>query len=288
MQIPLARLALAVVLASSFLQVHAQPAKAPTPPGAPAQPTGPRYLLAVSEGTSGGTSPQEIIDKYKPLADLMGKVLGGQVLVDPSRSFQRLDEGLRAKRFDLAMARPSDYPARAVRDNGYRYVANASPDGQCVFLVPQKSAAKTLADLKGKRILLPEKISYMAQFCSAELRDAGLNLSQLEYVKEQEVVVYQLQNNRADLGGVASYSKALKGIGDAGLRELVRSRPQPYFPLIAGQRISPTQIAALRKELVKMKDTPAGKEILAKLGLAGFDDTGEKRLAELLAWLEKT
>lgn len=247
----------------------------------------PRFLLAVSEGTSGGTTPQEIIDKYKPLADVMGKVLGAQVVVEPARNFQRLDEGMRAKRYDLAMARPSDYPARGVRDYGFRYVANAKPDGNCVFIVPRASPARTIADLKGRRIMLPEKVSYMAQFCSAELRDAGFDLSRASYVKEQENVVYQLQNGNAELGGIASYSKALKGIGDAGVRELQRSRPQPYFPLIAGGRISGKQIGDLRKELLKLSDTPAGKEVLARMGIAGFDDGGEQRLGDLLAWLEK-
>jgi len=246
-----------------------------------------RYLLAVSEGTSGGTTPQEIIDKYKPLADVMGKVLGAQVVVEPARSFQRLEDGMRAKRYDLAMARPSDYPARGVRDFGFRYVANARPDGNCVFLVPKASTAKNIAELKGRRLILPEKISYMAQFCSAELRDAGFDISKAQYVKEQENVVYQLQNGNADLGGVASYSKALKGIGEAGLRELQRSRPQPYFPLIAGNRITGKQIAELRRELVKLTDKPEGKELAAKLGISGFDDGGEQRLGELLAWLEK-
>lgn len=246
-----------------------------------------RLLLAVSEGTSGGGHPEEVIEKYKPLAEIISKALKAQVIIEPVRSFQRLDEGMRAKRFDLAMARPSDYPARGVRDYGYRYVVNAKPDGHCVFVVPKDSPAKSLADLKGKRLVLPERVSYMAQFCSAELRDAGFDMSKVQYVKEQEVVVYQVQNKNADLGGIASYSKAAKGLDAANLRELQRSRPQPYFPLIAGGRLGGGQVQLLRKELVKVSGTPAGKEMLAKLGFTGLDDDGEKRLAELLNWLEK-
>jgi len=164
---------------------------------------------------------------------------------------------------------------------------NAKPDGHCVFVVPKASTARSLADLKGKRIVLPEKISYMAQFCSAELRDAGIDLATVQYVKEQEVVVYQLQNGNGDLGGLASYSKAIKQAGDAGLRELQRSRPQPYMPLIAGPKLTGAQIQVLRKELVSLTDKPEGKELVSKLAITGFDDAGEKRLRELLDWLEK-
>jgi ABC-type phosphate/phosphonate transport system substrate-binding protein len=265
----------------------ALPAVSATPGLAQQQPAPGRIVLAVSEGTSGGTRPEEIIDKYRPLADVIGKAVKMNVIVEPARNFQRLDEGMRAKRFDLAMARPSDYPGRAVRDYGYRYVVNASPDGHCVFVVPKTSTAKSLADLKGKRIVLPEKISYMAQFCSAELRDAGFDLSSVQYVKEQEVVVYQLQHNNADLGGVASYSKAAKQLDGAGLRELQRSRPQPYMPLVAGPKLSTAQIEAIRRELVKLSETPAGRELVAKLAITGFDDRGAKRVGELLNWLEK-
>jgi phosphonate transport system substrate-binding protein len=287
----LARTALAAALVLPI--VPCTPAFAQQPPQKPApQPNPPptlgRLVLAVSEGTSGGTRPDEIIDKYRPLADVIGKAVKMNVMIEPARSFQRLDEGMRAKRFDLAMARPSDYPARAVRDYGYRYVANAKPDGHCVFVVPKASAAKSIAELKGKRLVLPEKISYMAQFCSAELRDAGFDLTRdVQYVKEQEVVVYQLRTGAADLGGVASYSKALKELEAAGLRELQRSRAQPYMPLVAGPKLTSAQIEAIRMALVKLTETPAGREIVAKLSIGGFADGGDKRLGELIGWLEK-
>lgn len=278
----------AALLCASFASSPAAPRTAAPQPPAPARAPAAeeRLVLAVSEGTSGGATPGEIIEKYRPLAEVIGKAVHMNVIIEPARSFQRLDEGMREKRYDLAMARPSDYPARAVRDYGYRYVANAKPDGHCVFLVQKDSPARSLADLRGQRIVLPEKVSYMAQFCSAELRDAGFDLSQrVQYVKEQEVVVYWTQTLNAELGGVASYSKALKQ--KEGLRELARSRPQPYMPLIAGPRLSQAQIEAIRAELVKLQGTPAGQQLVARLGITGFDDGGEKRLNELLAWLEK-
>ena len=282
--------ALAAALLSVSLAASAAPAAGPRTASAqpPARSPAPeeRLVLAVSEGTSGGATPGEIIEKYRPLAEVIGRAVHMNVIIEPARNFQRLDEGMRERRYDLAMARPSDYPARAVRDYGYRYVANAKPDGHCVFLVSKDSPARSLADLRGQRIVLPEKVSYMAQFCSAELRDAGFDLSQrVQYVKEQEVVVYWTQTLNAELGGVASYSKALKQ--KEGLRELARSRPQPYMPLVAGPRLSQAQIEAIRAELVKLKDTPAGQQLVARLGITGFDDGGEKRLNELLAWLEK-
>lgn len=247
-----------------------------------------RLVLAVSEGTSGGTTPIEVVEKYRPLADVLGKALKTHVVVNPVSSFRRLEEGMSTKDFDLVMARPSDYPARGIRNAGYRYVANALPDGQCVFLVPKNSPATSIANLKGKAVALPDKASYMAHLCRAELRDAGFDVERhIQNVKEQESVLYQVRTNAVPAGGVASYSKALKSKDEAGLRELVRGRPQPYFPLVASPSVTPAQVAAIRKVLVSLQDSPEGPKILGGLGITGYDVAAEKRLADMLAWLEK-
>lgn len=281
-----ARAALAAALSAPLALCAAAPAAK-----APAQKPGEgRLVLAVSEGTSGGTTPLQIIDKYRPLADVIARAINVPVIIEPSRNFERLDDGMRERRYDLAMARPSDYPARAVRDYGYRYVVNAKPDGQCIFIVPKDSTAKSIADLKGHRVLLPEKVSYMARFCTAELRDAGFDMNDPEtvkYTREQEVVVYGVQTGISDMAGIASYSKARKGVDAAGLREMQKSRPQPYMPLVASPQVTPAQIEAIRAELVKLDATPAGQQILKSLAITGFDGSGEKRLSELLNWLEK-
>jgi ABC-type phosphate/phosphonate transport system substrate-binding protein len=282
-----ARTALAAALSVPLALCAAAPAaKAPARDAASEG----RLVLAVSEGTSGGTTPLQIIDKYRPLADVIARAIHAPVIIEPARNFERLDEGMRERRYDLAMARPSDYPARAVRDYGYRYVVNAKPDGQCIFIVPKGSGAKSIADLKGHRVLLPEKVSYMARFCTAELRDAGFDMNDPEtirYTREQEVVVYGVQTSISEMGGIASYSKARKGVDAAGLREMQKSRPQPYMPLVASPKVTPTQVEAIRAELVKLEATPAGQQILHGLSITGFDGTGEKRLLDLLNWLEK-
>jgi phosphonate transport system substrate-binding protein len=97
---------------------------------------------------------------------------------------------MKAGRFDFVMARPSDYPARGMRNYGYHYVAHAKPDGQCLIVVPKNSTLNTLADAKGKRWVLPEKAAYMTKFCNAELRDQGIDLAteKVTYVREQSTI----------------------------------------------------------------------------------------------------
>lgn len=291
-KLSLAALVLALAAFSLGPSAVANPAAGPivsTPPAASAG-----LLFAVSEGTSGGGSAitdEQIAAKYRPLTDVMQQALGQPVRVKYVRDFRALENGMKAGLFDLVIARPSDYPARGVRDYGYRAVTTTQPDGHCLLVVPKDSPYKSLADVKdigNKRLILPEDIAYMATFCTAELRDRGLRVqpNQTYYVREQAAIPFSLQNKLAQIGGIASYSGAAKRLEQDGLRVLHSSRAQPFLPLIASSRITPEQVARLRSAMVALADTPQGASQLAAIGLKNFDTDPQPRLLALLQWLE--
>ena len=61
-----------------------------------------------------------------------------------------------------------------MRDYGYSYIASTKPDGQCFVIVPKGSALKTIDEVKGKRIALPEQIAYMrAKSCRWSARSSS-------------------------------------------------------------------------------------------------------------------
>lgn len=276
------RLILALVLsATSFVQVSAK--------DNPVTKSDTRLFLAVSEGTSGGINASEAVEKYRPLADALSKAAGVPVVVNLVRNFETLEAGMKKGEFDLVMARPSDYPARGVRDYGYTLLATAKPDGQCFFIVNKDSPLKSLDDARGKVILFPEKIAYMTKFCTAELRDRGFNLAreQTQYAKEQGAVGWSVESGLATVGGVASYSGVAKNWEKSGHRVLHKAPARPYFPLIAHKRVPADRIAKMQKALVALGDSDAGKKVLQTIGIQGYNIEDSKRLLELLAWLEK-
>ena len=151
-------------------------------------------IMGVSEGTSGGLDHAQVISKYQGLADLIGRSIKRKVNVVFAREFAALEDGMKTERFDFVLARPSDFPARGIRDYGYQFIASAKPDGQCLIVVPKNSPAKTLADVRGKRIVMPEEVAYMSKFCRAELRTKGIDLAKekVQYVREQGAVAFYL------------------------------------------------------------------------------------------------
>lgn len=246
-------------------------------------------VLVVSEGTSGGLDHAQVIAKYQDLANVIGSALRTKVSVVFAREFATLENGMKTGKFDFVMARPSDYPARGMRDDGYQYVANAKPAGQCLIIVPKDSPLKTIDDAKGKRFVMPEQVSYMSRFCRAELRDRGIKLAgeEVKYVREQAAVAFYLSNKFSDVGGIASYSGPAKKLDQEGFRILHKSVQQPYFPLVAHGRFEAAQIKAIQQELQGLAGKPEGAEILKRIGITGFDTSGEGAMKDLLAWLEK-
>ncbi len=244
-------------------------------------------ILAVSEGTSGGLDHAQVIAKYRGVAEVIGKAVRKNINVVFAREFQALEDGMKSGRYDLVLARPSDYPARGLRDYGYHYVASAKPDGQCYLVVPKDSPIKTLADAAGKRFVMPEQVAYMSRFCRAELRDRGIDLDQqkVQYVREQGAVAFYLEYKFADVGGLASYSGVTKKWEKDGHRVLHKSVAQPYFPLVANRRIAGADIAAIQKALLELPNDEAGQAVLKTIGVKGFDAGTEQRLRDLLKWL---
>ncbi len=247
------------------------------------------YVLGVSEGTSGGTDHARVLIKYGGLARQLEKALGPghEVNVTFVREFAQLEEGMKTGRLDLVMARPSDFPARGLRDYGYSYVASAKPDGQCFIVVGKDSPIRQLAEIKGQKIVMPEKVAYMTKFCAADLRHNGIDLAKesVQYVREQEAVAFYVDNGFATVGAIASYSGVARKWVAAGGTILHKSIAQPYFPLIAGKAFGSEQIAAMRKTLADLPGSPDGQAVLKSIGIQAFDTGTEDKLRKLLDWL---
>lgn len=248
-----------------------------------------RLMFGVSEGTSGSIDTAVAIEKYRPLADVIEKSLGIRVVISFVRNFDALEAGMKSGEFDLVMARPSDYPARGVRDYGYSLVATSKPDGQCVFILEKSSPIKSLQEIKGRTIIFPEKIAYMSKFCTAELRDKGIKVSteNIKYAREQGAVAWSVENKLVDVGAIASYSAAAKTWEKNGQRILHKAAGRPFSPLIAGKRIPQNKLPKLQAELAELDQSDEGKKVLAKLGIQGFNNESPERLLALLTWLER-
>lgn len=273
---PIPAIALVALLGGALLAAPARSA----PPAR-------QLVLAVSEGTSGGIDSATARRKYAPMAERLGTRLGATVEIAFVREFAALEKGMKENRFHFVVARPSDYPARGLRDYGYRFIATAAPDGHCLLAVPANSPLRSVGELRGRTFVMPEQVAYMTRLCRAELRDRGIDLDKerVFYVREQGAIPFALENGIADVGGMASYSGAIRQWREKGHRVLHQSVSQPYMPVVGSPSLSEADVRAARAALLDLGADEDGRSFLRQLGIAGFVDTEEARLRKLLGWL---
>lgn len=241
-------------------------------------------VLGVSESAASDANRLSAQVRYRAFADLLAKATKTPVLVQERSRLSDIEAGVSKREFDFVLVRPADVAARAIREHNYRYVASGKPDARCLVGVTKDSPIKKLSEVNGKRIAtLDNARAYIVRFCAADLRDNGIDLSKqkLYGVKLQGAVGVSVASGLADVG--------LFTIQDAsawekqGHRIIHSSAPQPYFPLVAGPRVSSEQIEAVRRTL----QAPDSAAALTALGMQGVDMGQEQHLkTRLLPWLQ--
>src|SRR6267378_3531181 len=87
-----------------------------------AAPAQAELILAVNEGVTYYVTPSEIREKYKDLADLLGKQLKTTVGVVPVDQYPALRKGLDEQQYDLAFVHPAHHSLVSLRDGKYQLV----------------------------------------------------------------------------------------------------------------------------------------------------------------------
>jgi len=246
-----------------------------------------RFVLAINEGASGSLTATDIIFRYEEFKPVLEKALGVPVTLLAVRSAKELRNGVATGAYTLVMSRPADVLAEAIRDHGYQAVVTAKEPAYALFIVNKDSPLKTIADIKGKRIVTPDRYAYMWRIANAMMRDNSISLEkeQVRNMGDQAAIGWSLEGRFFDVGVVSSTSGVGRTWEKNGGRVLARSREVPNTPIIASSKISPAQIQRLRATLVALGSTESGAAFLKKIGVNGFRETSSQAFLDLLKWL---
>jgi phosphonate transport system substrate-binding protein len=158
-------------------------------------------------------------------------------------------------------------------------------DVQGIFLVRRDSAVHSLADLKGKTIMMAQPLSIVYQMAKEQLRRQGL-------VGGQNITIADTRTHNNALNAPmrgeadASVTGALLWQGAdaetrAAMRQIDVTEKAPGFILMAHQRLSAPQFKTVKAALMEFQRTPAGKEFFKATGFEAFlaiDDRTMKRM----------
>jgi ABC-type phosphate/phosphonate transport system substrate-binding protein len=244
--------------------------------------------LAVNEGVTYYVTPHEIREKYKDLAELIGKTLKTTVKVLPVDQYPVLRKGLDEQQYDLAFVHPAHHSLVSLRDGKYHLVVltKGFTEYKARFLARKGTPLKEPAEMKGKRFGMPDPDSITAVITRATLRDLGIEAakSEIRTTRYQDAVPFFVENGFSDVGitGSPAVAKDWQAKGGAIVFE---SKPVPIKHMIASAKLSEHDLQKLRQLMLGLDKSDAGQKVLAKIGYKGYESGDEQQLAMLTKWL---
>ena len=244
--------------------------------------------LAVNEGVTYYVTPTEIREKYKELADLLGKQLHTTVKVTPVDQYPVLRKGLDEQQYELAFVHPAHHSLMSIRDGKYRLVVltKGYTDYRARFFVGKDTHLKQPGDMKGKRFGMPDPDSITAVITRATMRDLGIDAgtAEIRTTRYQDAVPFFVENGFSDVGVTAS-GAVVKQWQEKGGSVVLESKPVPIKHMIASTKMSEADIEKARAVMLSLDKTEHGQKILAKLGYKGYETGDPQQLAILTKWL---
>ncbi len=246
-----------------------------------------RLLLAIDEGGAASADSAETFRRHEEFSQIVGRVLGSPVSIVAVRDRSLLLDALKKHAYALLLARPNDVPAEAIRDYGYQPVVTEKEPAQALFIVKKDSPLKSIADVKGNRILTPDRYSSIWRVANAMLRDNKISMAneKVRTMHDDAAIGWSLESGFFDVGVINSISAVGRTWEKNGGRVIARSPDLPNMPLIASPGISAAQVAKLRAALLALNSSENGQAVLKRIGLTGFRETSSQEFLDFLKWL---
>ena len=253
-----------------------------------APPARAELILAVNEGVTYYVTPSEIREKYKDLADLLGKTLKTTVKVVPVDQYPALRKGLDEQQYDLAFVHPAHHSLVSLRDGKYQLVVltKGYTDYKARFFVKGDANMKQPADMQGKRFGMPDPDSITAVITRATMRDLGIDSTKADIrtTRYQDAVPFFVENGFSDVG-VSASGAVIKQWLEKGGSVLYESKAVPIKHMIASTKIRDTDVEKVRALMLGLDKSESGQKILAKIGYKGYEIGDPQKLAVLAKWL---
>jgi phosphonate transport system substrate-binding protein len=244
-------------------------------------------VFAVNEGVTYRVGNDEIRARYAAMATDISKLLNQPVRIEPVGDYKELRRGLADKSFDLALVHPAHISIGALK-NGYKLVAvtKGYTAYRASFLVRKEAPYKTLADLRGLKVGVPDEDSITSWLVRATLRETlGADKAvTYNYTRYQDAVPFMVQNTFTQAGATAS-SVLIKQWESEGGRVVGTSTAVPIKHVIASPAISAEQVLQLRDYLLSLDGTEAGRKKLEPAKVQGYTSFDEAALLKLGVWL---
>jgi phosphonate transport system substrate-binding protein len=241
---------------------------------------------------------EELMERFTPLADLIGKKLGVKVEIVISRSYDEHIQRIGRNELDLAYMGPFSYVQMTSVYGKKPILARLEIDGKPTFtgviFVLKTSDIQTLSGLKGKRFAFAERESTMGFIVPLYmLSEAGVRLEdfeEYEFITNHNNVALSVLSGDFDAGAIKD--ETFEKYESKGLRALAHTPEIPEHVFVARTSMKADEVGKLRDILLKVGSNSGEQAILNALKpgvtrLSGADDSDYDYLRQVHRTLKK-
>jgi phosphonate transport system substrate-binding protein len=241
--------------------------------------------------------PKELVTRFTPLAEYLGRELGRPVSVRVGRDYDEHSEAIGKDSVDIAFLGPAPYTRVVTRYGKKPLLARLEIKGQPTFrgtiVTRTDSPLRTLAELKGKRFAFGDPNSTMSHLVPEYLLlKAGVrrkDLTHYQFLGAHNNVALAVLAGDFDAGAVKD--EVYRDFAPKGLRALAETPPISEHLFVTRTTLPPEQVAKLRQALLRLKDIPGGKSIMQSINkdttaMASVADSDYDNLRAVLKTLE--
>ena len=242
-------------------------------------------------------SATELIKRFTPLANYLGKKIGRPVTVTIAKNYQEHIDQIGNDKVDIAFMGPAPYITMV---NLYgkktilgRLEINDTPTFQGVIIVSKDNPIRTLSDLRGKYFAFGDPASTMSHLVPRYMmRRAGVNIDELAghvFLKNHDNVALGVLLGDFDAGAVKE--EVFNEYRQQGLKMLKKTPPISEHLFVVRKTLPPGTVEAFRKALYVLKNDPEGSAIMTAVqknvtGIVPATDSDYDNLRTILKTLK--
>jgi hypothetical protein len=242
-------------------------------------PGGNSWRLLVNEAVTADLSISMLAMRYRNWAEYIGsQIRNKQVLVDPIIDIRRFLQSAMAEQKPLVVFGKSvNQLSKLVRDHGYHPLVRRPEPYKAAFIVSKDSPIHSMAQLGGKKLLMPDEHSATTAVARAEIRAQGIREPYMSHTRFQDTVAGTVASGMAE-AGVVNPTLA-KRWQESGGRVIGETQPVVNWSVLASPKAPPDMVARLTESLLAMNNQSG---LLSDIGVKQWVKADKREYLALL------
>lgn len=241
-------------------------------------------------------NPQLLHEKFQPLMRYLGEQIPGtEFTLDASNDYAAYEAKLKEKQHHFSL--PNPYHGALSRDWGYHIIAKMGDDElfRGIFLVRKDSPIKTPEDLRGKVVSYPAPTALAAAMMpQLYLQNHGIDVEtdlNNQYVGTHNSSIMNVYLGQSAAGATwpvawRAFEKA--NPKEAGELKVIWQTPTLIQNAVIARNDVPKEVVdKVQHILVTLQESPAGREVLARIDVSSFVTANDAQFDVVLDFLKE-